>query len=265
MEHVSAVEAARRQREQKRAQARRKRWSRFFVTVIILASLVAIAYLTYDSSIFSVKRIEVRGTDQLSKSQVVDMSGVSLGDNIFRLELEAAHASLVANPWIRSAKLERQFPAIVRIRIRERAPVVALSSPEAIHLLDRTGFVLARRAPLTDTGLPVITDIDGRVEVGRRFRNKVLSDVLKAFLSLSEDLRGTIDTIQAPAADKLVFITREGLEIDYGKAEDIEAKNEVINRVLKEESGKIIVIDVRVVTNPTTKPEVRKLGGVPAD
>jgi len=233
---------------------------------VVVGSLTAIGYLTYDSSIFSVKRIEVRGSRQLSRDQVLKLAGISLGDNIFRLEMESAQAKLTTSPWVRSATVERQFPAIVRIKLNERASVASLSSPRAQYLIDKTGFVLARRGPLADSGLPLITDVDaGTVEVGERVKNAVLADALKAFLSLSPQLQRTVDTIQAPAGDKLVFITREGLEIDYGKAEDMEAKNEVINRVLKEESGKIIVIDVRVVTNPTTKPEVRKLGGVPAD
>lgn len=233
---------------------------------VILVCLVGVGIFAYDSSIFSVKRIDVSGASQLSNDKVSQLAGITLGDNIFRVDCERASARLLRDAWIRSAGVSRVYPAIVKINVVERKPVVGLFRPQAMYLLDAKGFVLARRGPLTDAGLPVIRDIDvGPIKVGTRINSPVLADCLKALMSFSKSLRSQIDTIQAPAVDKLVFITKEGLEIDYGKAEDIEAKNEVINKVLKEESGKIIVIDVRVVTNPTTRPEVRKLGGVPAN
>lgn len=260
------VEAAKQERERKIAQARRRRWLRVLAGLVVLGAFVAAALLVYNSSLFSVRRIEVSGNHQLTQSEIVRSSQLQLGENIFRVDLDAATARLSKDAWLQSASLSRKLPGIIRISVRERSAVASLYRTEAQYLLDSGGFVLARRGPLADTGWPTLRDIDvGKVVVGTRLTSPVLGDALKALLSLSPDLRKTVDIVYAPAADKLVFITDEGLEIDYGKAEDMQAKNEVIHKVLKEESGRIIVIDVRVVTNPATKPVVRKLGGVPAN
>jgi cell division protein FtsQ len=260
------VEEARRQRRDKIVKARRTRWLRAFIAVIVIGCLGAAAYIIYNSRLFSVRRIEVTGNQELTKTRVIELSGIGLGDNIFQVDLDAAKRRLTKNPWLDGATLSRQIPAIIRIRVRERAAAVALYRPEATYVLDKTGFVLEKEKPLAETGLPTIRDAEVKnVKVGTRLREPVLLDALKALLSLSENIRASVDTISAPEADKLVFFTNEGLEIDYGGAQDMEAKNEVINRVLKEESGKVVTIDVRVVTNPTSKPRVQKLGGAPAD
>lgn len=261
------VEEARKQREAKIADARRRRWVRVLVGVVIAACLTAAGYIIYNSSLFVVRRIEVAGNDELTQSEVIEASNLSLGENIFKVDLDAARTRLAKNAWFRSVSVTRKLPAILHINIRERVAVAGLFTQQATYLIDSTGFVLAKRDPLADTGLPTIRDIEVRrkIEVGRKVESKVLADALRSLTSLSWKLRKTVDTVSAPAADKLVFYTSEGLEIDYGGAEDMQAKNEVINRVLKEESGKVVTIDVRVVTNPTSKPRIQRLGGAPAN
>lgn len=234
----------------------------FLVVVALVAGLVAGAWAVYNSSLFSVRRVEVSGNTQLLQSQVVKQSGIQLGGNIFKVDLTAAKKRLVANPWLEAATLSRQLPAIIRIRVRERAAAVALSRPRATYVLDKTGFVLSKEGALADTGLPAVRDLDaGEIKVGTRLKSPLLADALRVLASFSPSLRAKIDTISAPAADKLVFITKEGLEIDYGRAEEMETKNALIARFLKQESGKIIMIDVRTPSNPS----LRKLGGVPVD
>lgn len=233
-----------------------------------MGCVAAAAFIVYNSKLFSVRRIEVGGNKALTQTEVIKASGLKLGENIFKVDLEAAKRRLVKSPWLRSAAISKQLPAIVRVQVRERVPVATVSRPQASFVIDNTAFVLDKRGPLADTGLPIIRDVDvggTKIQIGTRIKSAVLADALKALLSLSPNLRGQVDTVSAPAADKLVFFTKEGLEIDYGSAADMEAKNAVINRVLKEESGKVVTIDVRVVTNPTSRPKVQKLGGAPAD
>lgn len=236
------------------------------MTVIILGCVVAAAFIVYNSNLFSVKRIEVIGNRELTKTEVIKVSGVRLGDRIFQVDLQAAKRRLIANPWLKSARLTRQIPAIIRIKVEERNAVAVLYRSQATYVLDGTGFVLKKDKPLADTGLPTIRDVDAKnVEVGTRIKDSTLAGALKVLLSMSPKMRNSVDTVSAPAADKLVFFTDQGLEIDYGSPQDMQAKNEVIDRVLKEESGKVVTIDVRVVTNPTSKPRVQKLGGAPAN
>lgn len=69
---------------------------------------------------FALARLEVVGNHRLSDEAVGRRAGVSVGDNLFVLDAEAAEQALLADPWIQEVRVSRELPSTLRIELVER-------------------------------------------------------------------------------------------------------------------------------------------------
>ena len=73
-----------------------------------------------------VRRVELAGTRLLTHQEVLEASGVELGQHL--LDEDAAwEQSLAAHPVIASARVTRRFPHTLRIRVVEKEPVALVA------------------------------------------------------------------------------------------------------------------------------------------
>lgn len=100
------------------------------VLVVATSALVAWAARGYvmTSPRFAVTDIEVVGGERRTADAVSAESGIAVGANVFALDLDAARARIVADPWIAEATLARRLPGTILVQITERkaAALVAL-------------------------------------------------------------------------------------------------------------------------------------------
>ena len=98
--------------------------------VVATSALVAWAARRYvmTSPRFAVTDIEVVGGERRTADAVSAESGIAVGANVFALDLDAARARIVADPWIAEATLARRLPGTILVQITERkaAALVAL-------------------------------------------------------------------------------------------------------------------------------------------
>jgi cell division protein FtsQ len=80
------------------------------------------------SARFGVAHVEVLGAERRSVDAVVTESGIAIGTNVFDLDLDAARARLLKDPWIAEATLARRLPGTIVVQLHERkaAALVAL-------------------------------------------------------------------------------------------------------------------------------------------
>jgi hypothetical protein len=95
--------------------------------------------------------MEIHGAHRHDPREVARTSGLDFGTSLAHLDLPAARAKLLADPWILDARLMRRWPRRVRLEIVERLPVAELS-PDRWIAAD--GTVLPKRG---DAILPHIS------------------------------------------------------------------------------------------------------------
>jgi cell division protein FtsQ len=83
----------------------------------------------------------------------------SVGENLLRIDLDAAARALAADPWVESARLRRRLPGAIVVDVREREPAAALLLDE-LYLTDRDGRIFKRASLAEADGLVVISGLD---------------------------------------------------------------------------------------------------------
>jgi cell division protein FtsQ len=138
--------------EAKQSRAKRKKRKkkhyilRFFVTVAIIAGIIWFI----NSKAFDIGKITVEGNARFTVAQIEKLSGVKIGDNLFRTSMSEAEKKIAAEPYIKSADIKRKIPPSIIITVSERT--------EAYIMADGTSYLLldAEREVLAVTGAAVI-------------------------------------------------------------------------------------------------------------
>ncbi len=247
------ADAKRIERERRLARQRRVFRLRLVAAALLVAGLATGAVALYNSSVFEIRSVEVVGAVRLSDDAVRSVAAVPEGSTLLRFPRTEMVDRLLAHPWIYGAQVSRDFPDGVRIRIEERKPVAQVDTGEArFWLIDVEGVVLEQRAPETTGTLVTVRDLeDFDPVVGEESDSKTLANALAVLDGLSEELRMRTRAISAQSVDVTTLITTDDVEILVGTADDIGKKDVVARRILEEQAGSAIFINVRTVDRPT--------------
>ncbi|MCL2415189.1 MAG: FtsQ-type POTRA domain-containing protein, partial [Defluviitaleaceae bacterium] len=132
-----------------------------FRIMMIVAGLVFFVIIILASGIFEIREINIIGNSILQTSEIMEMSGLSLNQNILAINRRGIEERISENPFIWDVRLHRDFPNRVIISITERVPIAyaGFNNFNTYLLIDDTGMVLDSSA-FAAAGLPVIIGLD---------------------------------------------------------------------------------------------------------
>ncbi len=132
-------------RKTKKKKRRRKKHPllRFLIFCLFIAGMWFFA----KSDFFTVTKIEVTGNRYYTKAQVIELSGLKTGYNLFETKTKDAKDALLGDPYIKLADIRKIPKGTIRINIEERLEYAAVPYGEEYILIDEDGMVLR----LTDT------------------------------------------------------------------------------------------------------------------
>ncbi len=92
--------------------------------------------------------IQIVGTAELSRAELLSVFGADLGRNIFFVPLARRQAELEQVPWVKQASVMRLLPDQLRVSVVERVPIAFVRVGSSVELIDADGVIL-HLAPAT--------------------------------------------------------------------------------------------------------------------
>jgi cell division protein FtsQ len=228
----------------RRADGRRR--LRILLVGVALTLVGTIAWVVLASPLLDVHRIVVRGAGHTSRSQVVAAAQVEQGDAMVWVDAGAAADRVDALPWIRHARVERDWPGTVRITVTERTAVGYVVSPVGPMLVDGTGRVLERAAS-TPADLPELRDVKRVPPIGATITPVVGAHVADALVGYARSGTRTVDV--GPGGVSLALVS--GVEVRLGRPTAVMTKVRAAVAVLGALDGETVnYVDVTVPSNP---------------
>ena len=89
-----------------------------------------------DKSQLQIKQIHVSQTQYTTRKEIEKEIGVSRGDPILKIDLDAIRQRIEKLPWIRSCVVERYLPDELYIHIQEKVPIAIWQNNKQYHPLD---------------------------------------------------------------------------------------------------------------------------------
>jgi cell division protein FtsQ len=132
----------------------------FFSALIILtaASLYYGGGFIARSHYFALQDVRFEGCKNLTPQELMGLAHLRQGDNILAFNLQEIAHKIIADPWVKDVRIERNFPHQLIIKITERVPV-ALASQEDLFLVDREGDLFKKVERQDNIDMPVITGL----------------------------------------------------------------------------------------------------------
>lgn len=134
-------------------------WGVIVVVGIAVGVTWGVYRYTTTSPRFAVKDLQVKGLARTSRESILQMSGVTLGDNLFRLNLGHVEACLLKNPWVREAHVTRKLPSTLRVDLEEREAAAIAVMARHLFLVTRVGEAFKEAASDDPSDLPSITGV----------------------------------------------------------------------------------------------------------
>ncbi|GAA1120790.1 cell division protein FtsQ/DivIB [Nocardiopsis composta] len=202
-------------------------WKVAFIVLLIVALLAAAGYLLLGSRLLVVREVAVSGLHRLDRDEVVRALAVPTGTPLARVDTEAAAERVAGLRLAESARVERGWPAELRVRVEERTPKLAVGAGGGYRLVDQDGVRISDTEALPEE-YP-LASVRGEVEG---------NGGIAAAAGIAEALDGALPVrlVRIDARDPAA-ITLElagGAEVSWGDGEAAEHKARVLEALAKE-------------------------------
>ena len=177
----------------KRRHARRRRHRRSFGILYKLLSAVAIsaAIVAALTLFFKVDTVTVSGTSRYSSEEIIQASGVQIGDNLFLLnKYEISDAIIEALPYVSSVSISRQLPDALLIEVTDSNQGGVIAQNGTYWVISSGGKVLGERAEAGSgaliRGITLQDPAVGSTITAAEGDERKLSQLLELFAALEE-------------------------------------------------------------------------------
>ena len=122
-------------RNNRRRRRSRGRFGPLFKLLCLLAVIVA---LTLGATVFfQVETVVVSGNSRYTQEEVVEASGIQIGDNLYRLnKIQISQQLLQTLPYLETVSIRRSLPSTLVIQVTEWQAVARVEAPDSSSLQD---------------------------------------------------------------------------------------------------------------------------------
>ena len=161
------------------------------LAVIVLAGGSWLGWQAYrlltHADIFQISGVDVKGVGHLGDADLENIAGMFKGQNIFRVDLEAAARRAHANPWIKDIRIYRRLPNRISMTVVERVPGAVLDTGRGRYLIDNEAMVIERlpKEGASPWPLPVIAIKDCKAGPGELVNSESMAEALTLLAEIS--------------------------------------------------------------------------------
>ncbi|MDD5772887.1 MAG: FtsQ-type POTRA domain-containing protein [bacterium] len=199
------------------------------MTILVgTAVVVSLFWITRNfvlvSPYFNIKNITVTGNKAVPKEDIIKLTGIEPGRNIFKLNLVKVQYQIKENPLFDKVCVKRCLPDKVEIQVEERKSAAFLNIKGDFYLVSENGIIFKKLSSVIYENLPIITNVNLKsIVLGSEIDSydlKMGLKVIKDIKSVQPELLACISEINAGNADEIIVYTNNGIKIKVDKNTD---------------------------------------------
>jgi cell division protein FtsQ len=233
-------------------------WRLLLSFTFLLLSTTAL-YFFLHSPAFGIKEVVVEGNQSLGSAEIIRLSGVVPGTNIFLLDEEQIQGRLHLHSLLETVKIERRLPNRLIIQVQERVPCLLLPVTDGFVVVDHQGVYLTRVGSIVEINRPVVTGcvVPPDVLPGQVIDVVILQQFLPVVDQMSFETVQSISEINLESAERIKIYSLNGVEIKVGTidhlVEHLDLLQQILTVELKQLDQPIEYIDMSFKGSPVIK------------
>ena len=230
--------------EEERAKKKKKRILKLVKWLTILGILAGTIIFFLLSPLFNILEIKVVGNQKITSEKIINMSGIIINENAFKIDTKQAIINILQEPYIEKVEIKRVLPSTIEIQVKERQATFMLEFANGYVYINNQGYMLEISEEKLE--IPIITGYITPVEnivPGNRLQTEDLKK-MKAVLKIMETARSNeiekmITKIDISNDRNYTLILEgEGKTAYLGDASNINTRIQYLKLVLEKEQGK---------------------------
>ena len=239
------------------------------VVVVLLAGWAAL----YNSPAFTIENVVVNGVEHLTGDEMAQLANVPSDTTLMRVDTATIESRIKKNAWVDNVQVNRVFPNTLEINVTERpifAVVEILTGSSAtikpwLIAEDHTWLMPvpdANSDAAKTTSSKVYEDAANalhikdvpfgtKAAIGEVCSDANVNNALDILSGLTTELSDHVVSVSAAGTAETTLMLDNGVEVAFGKAEDIRDKERVVLQILNENKDNVSYINVRIVDAPT--------------
>jgi cell division protein FtsQ len=165
------------------------------MAVLWIAGTIAFAGGLLQTKLFSVDRVDVAGSSQLTREDILSIAKLRTGGSIASVNTAEAERRLEEHPWVLQARVDAKWPHVVAVTIVEqRAVAIAQAGDKKWAQLGPDGTVLSV-GDKPAARLPAVLGVSAPAEVGK-FVDGSASKLISAATLMPQSLQPRVVQMQ---------------------------------------------------------------------
>ncbi|MBC7335098.1 MAG: FtsQ-type POTRA domain-containing protein [Clostridia bacterium] len=231
---------------------------------LLVGLLVAGILLFLRSSFWSLAEIRVEGNEALSTAEVIRLSGLVPGQNLFRIREQEVRERLLLHPRIKAVDLRYCWPDTVVVQVEERRAVGAIPVQGWFWEVDGEGTLLGSKAAWPGKGVPLLTGMTlpaAKPLPGERVAAPEAAGLLAVARRLAPEMRAVVQEIHYSNAEGISLFTTNGIEVYLGRPDELETKLILFWAIYREKGAAEARIPVTYIDVSHPKAPVLRFAG----
>ena len=198
------------------------------IVALSVLGVVVILCVCLFTPIFGVSEVLVEGNNKLTSEEIINISGIQKGQNIFRINIKKTAAKLEELPYVNDAEIVRKFPAKVKIVLAEATEDIIIDTPLEFIVATIDSKVLYKTDNVTEVPVPIVKGVKVKAaEVGAKVESEDLEkdsknlEYVKSFFG--SDYWSEIDEFDVSDPSNFMMIMRSGMRVTFGTVETLES------------------------------------------
>ena len=222
-----------RKRIERQKRIRKKRLTIFFIFFFILMICVGITLSL--TVFFPIKKIVVSGSKIYSAEEIIQYSGIDVGDNIFTVSGKNAEKALKeAKPYVESVEIKRDLPGTLKIIVKDAEEFACYNVKGRYYTVSSSGWVLKETAEPPRNVVEIVTDAatckpGSEITFSKDKPKKIIDEIFSELKKekLNPNKIDVTDTIS------IVLRVENRFDVDFGNSNNIKEKIQHLSKVIE--------------------------------
>ena len=195
------------------------------ITLIVFLMLVLLGFALF-APFFSIENISCTGNEIVSLNDIVDRSGITLGNNIYRTSLYSAKKKIGTIPYIHTVTAKRKFPDVIELHVVESELAAYIDAVNEYIYIDRFGKVLEVQSVPPYGIYPVIENAEPTEYIpGEKFITENEENFNFIVATMTEMVHNSIiGDVNIINCENKSYLYQNRIEVKLGSIENIEDK-----------------------------------------
>ena len=217
---------------------RKTKIKRFLTAFSIFFVIAVISVMLSLTVFFKTERIIVTGETRYARDEIVELSGIETGENIFLCDKAAASKKIVdALPFVAEANVGFVIPNAITIEIVEEVPSYVIGYSDGYYILGENGRILEKTAD-NYYNLPVVHGTEMATNVIGEyadFTDEDITNILNRLVNVLEAYEfDKVTVIDISDTANIKFVYDDRITVIIGYPEDISYKVKTAQTIIYE-------------------------------